>query len=188
MLAIVSDSLVVARPITGGFTWTLASRLGQMLRKAENQFGPRDKSFTIVGIEFRDGVPRVWFPGNCGHVVVQLGLTAMQDPNRAIFQLAHECVHLLDPASGTTNNLEEGVATHFSLEFMQSQLGVSYQTGDPKYDNACSLVRSLLAVRNDVVKELRRLHGPLRGITAQQISAVCSGLNSSIAQHLASPF
>jgi hypothetical protein len=188
VLAIVNDSLVVAHPIAGGFTWTLASRLGQLLAKAESQFGPRDRSFTILGVEFRAGVPQLWFPGNCGHVIVQLGLPAMQEPNRAMFQLSHECVHLLDPAGGATNNLEEGVATYFGLEFMQSELGVNYSTGDPRYDAACTLVRTMLSVRGDAVKELRRLHGPLRSITARQILTVCSGINPSVAQQLASPF
>ncbi len=188
MLAIVSDNLVVAQPISGGFSWTLASRICQMITKAEAQFGARDRSFTVLGVEFRNGVPQVWFPGNCGHVVVQLGLSAMQDPNRALFQLAHECVHLLDPAPGATNNLEEGVATHFSLEFMQAELGLTYSTGDAKYDSACSLVRLLISTKSDSVRELRRLHGPLRGITTQQISGICPSLNAGTASQLANPF
>jgi hypothetical protein len=99
-LAIVNDALVVAHPIPNGFSWTMASRLGQMLGKVEATFGERDRTFTVLGIEFRDAVPQVWFPGNCGHIVIQLGLVAMQDSTRAMFQLAHECVHLLDPAPG----------------------------------------------------------------------------------------
>jgi hypothetical protein len=150
----VEENLIVAHPIAGGFTWTLASRLGSLLNEAECQYGPRNRNFTILGVEFREGVPQVWFPGNCGHVVVQLGLSAMQDPNIALFQLAHETVHLLDPEAGGTNNLEEGLATHFALGIMQS-LGVNYPTGDPRYNAACAFVRAMLTERPDAPKELR---------------------------------
>ena len=187
MTSTIDESLVVAHPVNGGFTWTLASRLGQFLVEAEYQFGLRNRSFTILGVEFRAGVPQVWFPGDCSNVVVQLGLPAMQEPNRAMFQLAHECVHLLDPAPGGTNNLEEGLATNFALEIMLS-LGVDYSTGDPKYDVAYALVRELLAERPATAKELRTLYGPWRSITDQQIAAACPGINPSLAQQLASLF
>jgi hypothetical protein len=188
VLAIVADDLIVGRPIPNGFTWTLASRLGQMLNKAESEFGQRNRSFTVLGIEFRDGVPQVWFPGNCGHVVVQLGLSAMQDPIKAMFQLAHECVHLLDPAAGGTNNLEEGIATQFALDWLRTEYRISYQTGDQKYDNACSLTESLVAAKNDAAKELRRLHGPWRRVSKHQIQALCPSLDANIAGQLAAPF
>lgn len=107
-MATVHDKLIVARPLEGGFTWTLASRLGQMLRDVETLFGPRNPKFTILGIEFREGQPMIWFPGDCGHIVIQLGTSAMMDHDRALFQLAHECVHLLDPVK-EANTLEEAL-------------------------------------------------------------------------------
>ena len=38
-----------------GYTWTLASRLGDMLHMAEELFGPRDPSYTVLGIEIGPG-------------------------------------------------------------------------------------------------------------------------------------
>jgi len=187
MNVVVDETLLVARPIDGGFTWTLASRLGDFLAQAERQLGPRNRTFTILGVEFREGVPKVWFPGNCGHVIVQLGVSAMQDSNRALFQLAHECVHLLDPSPGGTNKLEEGLATHFALEVMQS-LGVNYSTGDPKYDAACALVGEMLTGLPDAGRELRARYGPWKFITAQQIGEECSRILPELAQDLASAF
>jgi len=187
MLSIIDDSLILAKPIPNGFTYTLASRLGQMLNMAEQDFGPRDKTFTILGIEFRDGVPQSWFPCNCGHVVIQLSREAMQDPNRAFFQLAHECIHLLDPCPGGTNKLEEGVATHFALCFMKN-MGVSYTTGDERYDKACCLVKQLLGKNPQVIKDLRKKFGPLRNITKEQIMGACPTLYPGVAQELTAPF
>jgi hypothetical protein len=76
MWAIIEDSLVIARPQpAGGFNFTLASWLGKMLRQAEKLYGERDKSYTILGVEFRDSVPQIWFHGaDRKNVVVQLGL------------------------------------------------------------------------------------------------------------------
>jgi hypothetical protein len=47
-----------------GFTWTLASRLGEMLHIAEEMFGPRDMQFTILGVDFKEGIPQTWYPGS----------------------------------------------------------------------------------------------------------------------------
>ncbi len=127
MLTIIAGDLMVAHPLQPiGFTFTLSSRLGQMLQKAEELYGERDKSFTILGIEFKEGVPQIWFPGNCGNVIIQLGLRAMQDVNQALFQLAHECVHLLNPHAGNGNMLEEGLAVLFSVEFMRDSINIPF--------------------------------------------------------------
>ncbi len=189
MMAIVDDSLIFASPTPVGFTYTLASRLGQMLQMVESEFGPLDKSYTILGIEFRDGVPQVWFPDKhkCCHIVIQLSREAMQEPVRALWQLAHESVHLLDPHPGGGNVLEEGVAAHFAVRYL-AQLNCSFPTGDPRYDEASSLVEQLLAARPGAIRELRAQHGPLHSVTAAQISAVCPGVECSIAERLARDF
>ena len=68
-----SDLLVAQRLSDGcGYTWTLASRLGEMLHMAEELFGPRDCSYTILGIEFGPDNPRIWYPGNRRHIIIQL--------------------------------------------------------------------------------------------------------------------
>jgi hypothetical protein len=188
MLTIVEGDLVVARAIPGGFSYTLASRLAQLLSKAETKFGPRDKSFSVGGVEFHDGAPQHWFPGKASYVVVQLNLQAMLDVTRALFQLAHECVHLLDPAPGEANTLEEGLATVFSLDFLKEELKVDdYPTGDPKYDRAVALVRGLLDARADGPKLMRQHFGPLRKVKPEQIAQICPTVAPNIVKQLAGP-
>ena len=50
----INSDLLVTQPLPNdnGYTWTLASLLGDMLHIAEELFGPRDLSYTILGIEF----------------------------------------------------------------------------------------------------------------------------------------
>lgn len=98
----------------------------------------------LLGIEFREGVPQIWFPGNCNHIAIQLGTDALNDVNKALFQLAHECVHLLDPVIfEQASVLEEGLATNFSLIYVRRS-NPSYETGSAKYDAANRRVGQLL--------------------------------------------
>ena len=187
MMAIVDDSLVFARAIPNGYSFTLASRTYQILQKVESDLGTRDKSYTLLGVEFREGVPQIWFPGNSHYVIIQLGREAMQQPILALYQLAHECVHLLDPHPGGTNVLEEGAATRFAHNYI-TQLGYPIGTGDKRYDNARHLVEKLLSKRPDALKELRKVHGPLRNIKADHISSISPGLADQIIENLTKEF
>jgi hypothetical protein len=48
--------------------------------------------------------------------IVQLSNESRDNRDQALFQLAHETVHVLSPVDvGTTTALEEGLATYFSL-------------------------------------------------------------------------
>jgi hypothetical protein len=189
VLAIIDAGLVMARPLQpSGYTYTLASRLGQMLHQAEVEYGQRDRSYTLLGVEFRDGVPQVWFPENRKDVVVQLGLGAMQDPVIALFQLAHEVIHLLDPRPGAANYLEEGVAADFQQRFIRSVVGHELPSGDPNYDRARALLHQFTTLAPNAVRSLRQTHGPMRSVTEQQIVAAVPGVTPDLASQLASPF
>jgi hypothetical protein len=84
-LANVHDNLIIAFPCPpesgSPYSLTLASRLGHMLEMAEQRFGPRDKSYTILGFEFRAGLPQIWFPGDGMNVIVQLDSANLNDQN-----------------------------------------------------------------------------------------------------------
>lgn len=119
-----SELLVTQRfPDGSGYTWTLASRLGDMLQMAEELFGQRDSSYTILGVEFIIGVPQIWYPGDCKHIIIQLDEVAATNMSQACYQLAHETVHLLSPTGGNNaNNFEEGVACYFAAYYMKNRL------------------------------------------------------------------
>ncbi|HWI56310.1 MAG TPA: hypothetical protein VNZ22_03735 [Bacillota bacterium] len=154
----INPELLFATPIENGFTWTLASRLGDMLHLAEDLFGARDASYTILGVEFVADLPRLWFPGNRRHVVVQLHSSAAMDMSRACYQLAHETVHLLSPnGGGAASNLEEGVATYFAGYYMRTQFHQpNWHPELPSYKRALEM----LAPRLDQdARCIRRLRG-----------------------------
>ena len=98
-------------PSKDGYTFTIVSQLGPMLHEAERSFGQRNKDYTILGIELADiKQPQIWFPGDCRHIIIQLTEDCINDMDKALFQLAHETIHCLEPNKyGSTTVLEEGL-------------------------------------------------------------------------------
>jgi hypothetical protein len=109
--------------IPGGYTYTVTTYLGLLLREAEARYGKRDRSYTLLGVEYFGDRPHLWFPGDCKHVSIILPDNARQEPLRAFTLLAHETVHLLAPGTGGTSVFEEGLAQIFQKE-MCSEWGV----------------------------------------------------------------
>lgn len=52
--------------------WTLPSLLGDMPNNTEELFAPRDMSYPILGIEFENAIPQVWYPRKRRHLIIQL--------------------------------------------------------------------------------------------------------------------
>jgi hypothetical protein len=183
--------LFFARPLeTGnGYTWTLASRLGSILRLAEERFGPRDISYTLLGVEFGGDVPKIWHPGNCRHIIIQLTPACATDTVRACFQLAHECIHLLAPSGGqNANNLEEGLATHFCHRYLVETFGKDWPCTIPSYAAARSAVEKLLVADSSVIRRLRGRQPAIYLTTPADIAAVASDTQPELAAFLCQQF
>jgi len=175
----IASQLIEARQLYGGggYTWTLASQLGNMLQLAQSQFGSRDESYTILGIEFIDDQPRIWYPGDCKNIVIQLGKLCLLQPGRACFQLAHETIHLLSPTKEqNVNVLEEGLAAYFQVWYMNNQYPRDWPR--PQFDwtklpssfeQAKMLVERLLGIDPNAIRRLREQQWRLSQITAEEI-------------------
>ena len=160
-----------------------------MLRQAQERFGPRDASYTILGIEFEANGPQIWYPGNCKHIAIQLTPDTATDMVKGCYQLAHECIHLLAPTGGRNANvLEEGLATLFAHEYVQQELCFAMPSTMQSYEVARQLVTQLLALDNNAVKRLRKSQSTISRITAEQILAVYPSLETETAQALGAPF
>jgi len=112
------STTMIAQQIPNGFSFTLTSKLGDILNFAEAQYGLRDYSYTILGIEFYNlPNPQIWYPQDCKHIAIQLTTRCLIDFNEGIYELAHEAIHCLSPTEGKfpATVLEEGIATYFEL-------------------------------------------------------------------------
>lgn len=170
---------ILAEPWQHGYTWTLTSRLGELLDRAERAFGERDKSWTLLGVEFStNDYPQTWYPGvseGRKDIIVQITDSSAQDQKRAIFQMAHEVIHLLSP-DGKPNSstvLEEGLATYFSIHVMLSMgydISPSY-IGSPAYEAAYWQVKRLIDNHDNAFATIKTLRtdSPFSQITPKQL-------------------
>jgi len=91
------NTIFISHPTSCGYSWTITSKLGHILRTAEERYGKRDHSYTILGVEFSQDGPQIWYPGNCKNIIIQISMNCIDDINRAVFQVAHEAIHCLSP-------------------------------------------------------------------------------------------
>ena len=180
---------------------TLTEFASWFLADIERWFGPRDRSFTLVGIDI-DMTPgstsRLWYPSSgiepddadrrSRHVVVRLGQNALVDPARARWQLAHECFHLLDPwnlnSDGPTNWLEEGLAAWY-----QNDRVPEAEWHEGLYVDAEDLVTPLMDALPDAVRRIRmerRLR--ISAMTPDVLHDYCPSMSIETASELCKPF
>ena len=174
----------------GGHSLSIVSRLGDMLKEIEINYGERDKKFTILGIELTDiNTPRFWFPGNCNNIIIQITENCLADINRAVYQVAHEAVHLLNPLQlGNSNYLEEGLATSFSGRYCQRH-GINITCNSLKYQAAADLVDKLLAYDQNIIKNLRGSELiSLSSVTAEMISDMYPNIDKELIKKLTTNF
>lgn len=168
----------------GTWSMTPATYASRFILEMEKRYGSRDSSWTYLGVEFSDDVPHVWFPkGNetppRRHISITLSAEAFSDRQRTVYQLAHECVHLLAPVvDGSVPVIEEGLATAFSedmIEYWCDNTNKQAYTEDKRYVNAAARVRELLALEPDAIPRLRAVEPAFNQMTADTFTR--AGLN-----------
>ena len=181
-----------------GFTWTITSRLSEILHNAEKRYGKRDPSWTLLGVEFTHSAqPNVWYPFiNQGrkHLIIQLPKAVSTHEKKALYQLSHEVIHLLSPSGGKNSSVfEEGLATYFAIKNMQAlqyDIDEHYIAGK-KYKKAYKLIDTLyknFPNTDNRIKVLRTQTKKLRDITPEQFSYAFSGLSLKYATLLAKDY
>lgn len=186
------DSFFTTRPLPthNGYTWTLPSRLGQMLIEIEGLFGERDRSWTILGIEFTSGaVPQHWFPGNNKSIVIQLTTGVENSPVGACWELAHEAVHMLSPTGGIDASvLEEGMAVYYAKQYVRTNFGFDHPIEPVSYQEAYSLVRPIVEKYPGVIKEVRKEESTISKINKALLLRHVPGMSEQVAQALSTQF
>jgi len=187
----IETELLIRTPIeeAAAYTDTLASGLGKLLRRAEQLYGPRDSSYTILGVEFCKVGPNIWYPGDCRHIVMKLTPDCMSDRVEAFFQLAHECIHLLAPSGRQNANvLEEGLAAHFACDYVRTEFEANKSASRGSYDTAKQLIHQLLQADATIIRTIRARKPALYLVTSQDILAACPGVAPELAEQLVKPF
>ena len=120
---------------------------------------------------------------------MRLGPAALTDPTRAIWQLVHECLHLLDPWNmevdgRPTNMLEEGLATWY-----QNDRGAEAEWHEGAYAAAAALVGPLMGQLPSAVERIRReRHLRIGEFTPEVLQECCPEFHEDTLQRLCQPF
>lgn len=187
----IAPSIFLARPLTNNsapFTWSIVSRVGEMLAVAEDQYGPRDESWTLLGVELgAKGHAEVWYPGNARQIIIQLTPMCATNIIEACYEAAHETVHLLEPTLKSTV-IEEGAATVFAEDYVLKTWGRRDATPPGAYRRASDLVRNLLSMDPYIIKKLRSRQPMFSDITVGDITNICPNVSVAQAEQLVEPF
>jgi hypothetical protein len=173
------------------WSWSIISKMGDMLDKAESKYGVRDKSYTILGVELTPvGNPYIWYRGeNEKQVIIRISKRCKNDMDFAVFQVSQEIIHCLSPAVGQTANvLEEGLATHFANEYYKSCGYKKWSIDKKRYIDALELVNKLFLIDSDIIKKLRQIEPTISKISKDLILATNSKIPSDLAESLADIF
>ena len=186
------DNIFYCEPLASndGYTWTIVSRLGDIFNNIEQLFGPRDKTYTILGIEIANiEQPQIWFPANNGNVIIQITPDCLNDMDKAIFQIAHEAIHCLNPKiAGTATLLEEGLATWFSQHYT-AKCGYNIVPNIDKYIKAMIYVEKLLSYDAQIILKIRKsTMMDLSKINADMLLGICPQIDIDLANILTRKF
>ena len=167
----------------------------------ESIFGQRDPRFVFGTIGMSDGRPRTHFPGRFhldGGCHVDILITKYpwehRSPDQGPWQIAHECVHLLDPREiGTANTLEEGLATWFQdapayHDERVRRYIVKNNKHPPAYLDAQELVRRSLPDILQAVKTLRASGVRIGDMKADMLAPLLPNAQPGTAERLCALF
>jgi hypothetical protein len=179
-----------AEPIEGGYSWTITSKLSNIINVAETRFGKRDYSYTILGIELtHDPIPKIWYPGNRKHIIIQITKDCLNNMDKAVFQTAHEVIHCLSPnRESRTNVLEEGLATLFAIQYINENNHEKFHAEEPEYINAYNLANSFLSIDPDIIKKLREVEPTISLISKDMILDINPAIQEDLIEKLLEPF
>ena len=146
-----------------------------LLSNAEAALGARDTSKKICQPKFADDGPHIRNTPNLDGAFAELSRNSECYWPTAINELAHETVHLLDPALGIGNYLCEGVAVAFSV-YAQTIRGLQPQPiGLPSYRHALELASQLPNGPLEAARQVRASVGALRQVTTRHLEDLFPG-------------
>ena len=160
----------------------------QLIEIAERELGPRDRRKKVYQPTFADDGPLLRNTPNFDGAFVKLSRNAEHYWPTAVFEMAHETVHLLNPVARDAGNmLEEGVAVAFSLH-VQPMHGFAMPVTMPSYVDAMQLAESLPGGALLAGRLIRKSAGALSAATEDLLGRLFPGVGRGIHARLAGQF
>jgi len=175
-----------------GYTWTLPSRFGEMLSLAEEWYGGRDRSYTILGFEFVEDSQCLYYLGDdiYKQILIHLPTYALNDYEQCLYMAAHESVHCLSPNRNVqATRLEEGLATNFARIYMDYiGLGDDWRSTSEDYNEAQQDVEDLLNLDRDIIRKARSFQPTISLVSGDDLFKANSYLPRDLVDRLAVTF
>ena len=157
-----------------------------LLTEAESCFGQKNPEKKLYQPVFNNANPHIINTPNLDGAFASLSNDASMYWPTTLFKLAHETIHLLDPVTGFTNYLEEGIAVAFSVEMSHSYTSDPQQPNDDHYQKAWELVLRLSEDWAKATLELRNKCGSLGVATPENVLALYPDTDNDLAEQLCS--
>lgn len=133
---------------------------------------------------FNGDRPHIVNTASCDGAFAALSENSRRYWPTALYELAHETVHLLDPIAGYTNYLEEGLAVHFSVEMSKLFTQHQQQPNCRFYNQAWQLVNQLPDDIYQSGAKIRENFGSLSKATSAGIKNLFPSLSEHVAKEL----
>lgn len=137
---------------------------------------------------FRDDGPMVINTPPLNGVFAGLSRSAKRCWPAAVYELAHETVHLLNPTVGQPNWLEEGFAVAFSIEMSGLTPHPMIPPPGSIHLRALDLLRSLPGDHRETARILRRRCTALNVVNVDLLSEVFPAAEPALLVRLAETF
>jgi len=165
---------------------------GLLLSKAETMFGLRDTRFQFLGIRFEDDGPCIRFDAHSSFGIhIALKSIAAADEHMAIYQLAHEVIHLLAPErSPPAFMIEEGLAVWFSIHgpdypdpsYRQKCIEYVRTNSDAKnYRDALAIYEEIKEIEPEAIMKLRKKRANFFDMDAEFIRQMIPDIGADLA-------
>jgi len=169
-----------------------------LLEDAEELFGTRvaPYPYTYEGVYFGSNVSQLKYRPEEMKIFIRLSSDARNDNAKVLWQLAHECIHLMTPARLWTSMLEEGLSCWFQIRwaklcpqlFPESKLKPEECFKHDRFLEAYTLVDALLKRDPQAIKRCRMLEPVISKFTPKLIVTEISSIDVPTAKLLCSRF
>jgi hypothetical protein len=157
-----------------------------LMTEAEKLMGNRSKSKITGQTQFAQNGPYIMNSFDRTKAWAVISNNAAGYWPTALYELAHETVHLLDPVVGYTNYLEEGIAVAFSVDMSRHQTNHPMSPTDVFYSKAYDLVKLLPVGIYNSAMAIRLKCGSLGAATIDDLKELFPKLESSVITELCS--
>lgn len=172
--------------------------ISMLLEDAEELFGARvdPAPYAFDGIYFASKVPIMKYNQEEMKIVFRLSSDARNDNSKILWQIAHECVHLMTPARLWTSMFEEGLACWFQMRWAKlcPQLFPEHKCNpeicfeNKRFLEAYTIVEELLKQDPNAIKRLRSLQPVISKFTPKLLVTELPQIDVPTAKLLCSRF